>query len=369
MKRLICLLLALCLPMSALAETIAERIGAPERWEGEFVTSTGKSPIRVNMTVEVPEVESIPIWQVEPHAVTVEDAVFVADELLGEGNWQQWAYSEEAGHAVPVEDGPRWIKWVADQPPFWTTYDCDLSWNRDDLLGFVSASKFYLEGMGDWLYINSLYYSAEQEDDFRIDSLEDAIVIADEIVSRIASDMAYDSAAPLDTLHARDYLYPHFDLYYARKVDGIPVTYSSEEGARNAMEEFNPVLRREQLWFCMDSERISFQWYYPLDVTGMVAEDSELLPFEKIMDIFGTIAPLTLLPFEGEGGVSLTIDRAALGYMCLQERGKPTSYRLVPVWDFFGVRTLGRERQDDAQYSRLTINAIDGTIIDRVLGY
>ena len=369
MKRLLCLLLALCLPVSALAETIAERIGAPERWEGEFVTSTGKSPIRVNMTIEVPEVESIPIWQVAPHAVTVEDAVFVADELLGGGGWQQWAYSEEAGDTVPVEDGPRWIKQVVGQPPLWTAYDCDIYWSRDDRLGYVSASKYYLESMGDWLWGNMLHYSADQEDDFSIDSLEDAIVIADEIVSRVAPDMAYDSAAPLDTPHARDCPYPHFDLYYARKVDGIPVTYSSEEGARNATEEFNPVLRREQLWFCMDSERISFQWHYPLDVTGMVAEDCELLPFDRIMDIFATIAPLTLLSLEGEGNVSLTIDRAVLGYMCLQERNNPTSYRLVPVWDFFGVRTLGRERQDDARYSWLTINAIDGTVIDRVLGY
>ena len=359
MKRLLCLLLILCLPVPALAETVAERIGAPESWQGEFVTNTGKSPIRVNMTVEVPEVDSIPIWQVKPHAVTVEDAVFVADELLGESNWQQ----EDA------EDGPRWIEQVVGQPPLWTAYDCDLSWNRDDHHGFVSASKIYLENMGDWLWHNMLHCSADQEDDFRIDSLEDAIVIADEIVSRVAPDMVYNGASPLDNLHARDYPYPHCDLYYAREVGGIPVTYSSEEGARNAREEFNPVLPREQLWFCMDSERISFQWHYPLDVTGMVAEDCELLPFDQIMDVFGTIAPLTLLPFEGEGGVSLTSDRVVLGYMCLQERNNPRAYRLVPVWDFFGVRTLGRERQDDAQYSWLTINAIDGTVIDRVLGY
>ena len=116
--------------------------------------------------------------------------------------------------------------------------------------------------------------------------------------------------------------------------------------------------------------RFSIQWNDPIDVTEMIAEDSELLSFDQIMDVFAAIAPLTLLPLEGEGNVSLSIDRAVLGYMCLQERGKPTSYQLVPVWDFFGVRTLGREVQDDHdRFSWLTINAIDGTIIDRILGY
>lgn len=42
---------------------------------------------------------------------------------------------------------------------------------------------------------------------------------------------------------------------------------------------------------------------------------------------------------------------------------------MVPVWDFFGVRTIDRERYDDAYSSLFTINAIDGTVIDRNYGY
>lgn len=42
MKRLLALLLALYLPAFALADTIAERIGAPETWQGEFQSNTGK---------------------------------------------------------------------------------------------------------------------------------------------------------------------------------------------------------------------------------------------------------------------------------------------------------------------------------------
>ena len=42
---------------------------------------------------------------------------------------------------------------------------------------------------------------------------------------------------------------------------------------------------------------------------------------------------------------------------------------MVPVWDFFGSRTIGREFYDITHYSLFTINAIDGTVIDREWGY
>ena len=89
MKRLLVWLLALCLPMTAFADTIAERIGAPESWQGEFTTNTGKSHIYVDMTVQVPEVEKVPLWAVKPHPFTMEENILAADIFMGEGNWQQ----------------------------------------------------------------------------------------------------------------------------------------------------------------------------------------------------------------------------------------------------------------------------------------
>jgi hypothetical protein len=43
---------------------------------------------------------------------------------------------------------------------------------------------------------------------------------------------------------------------------------------------------------------------------------------------------------------------------------------MVPVWDFFGVITgANGDITDDPERSLLTINAVDGSIIDRDLGY
>ena len=132
----------------------------------------------------------------------------------------------------------------------------------------------------------------------------------------------------------------------------------------------NPVLPYEELELYVTQDGIArADWGHAIEVTAMLSEDCELLTFEQIMDIFATVAPLSIQSMEGEGNNTLSINRAVLGYMCLQERGKPTSYRLVPVWDFYGVRTFAREHYDFHNWSYLTINAIDGTIIDRDLGY
>ena len=53
--------------------------------------------------------------------------------------------------------------------------------------------------------------------------------------------------------------------------------------------------------------------------------------------------------------------------MILQEKDNPLVYTLTPVWDFFGVRTIDRERYDFTDQSLFTINAIDGTVIEIML--
>ena len=56
--------------------------------------------------------------------------------------------------------------------------------------------------------------------------------------------------------------------------------------------------------------------------------------------------------------------------MRVKEKNVGDSGVLVPVWDFFGTQafddiTIGQ----DGYQSLLTINAVDGSIIDRDLGY
>ena len=373
MKRLLALLLALCLPVSALAETIAERIGAPERWEGEFQSNTGKTHVYVDMTIEVPDVEQIPLWSVKQHIFTIEEAARAADVLLGKDKWQQ------VDGSIFVEDGPRYLEseWTSGQG---FRYECSLEvgtpGKEDDR--HVSASYHLLKELPDWYeYINMYFGTYKRHYERNIGTEEDAIALADALIGQIATGMFLESVDPekdgrymsrrAGTGNRADYGYR---LYYARMVDGIRVTPVYQEGARDAQKQLNPVLPYESLYVDVGADGIfTMDWEYPIEITGMIDEDCELLSFEKIMDIFGMIAPLTIQPYEYEANNNLYIKRAVLGYMCVQERNNPFAYRLVPVWDFFGERTIGRERYDTHNWSYLTINAIDGTIIDRDLGY
>lgn len=63
------------------------------------------------------------------------------------------------------------------------------------------------------------------------------------------------------------------------------------------------------------------------------------------------------------------INRVVLGYMSLQMKDNPERSQLVPVWDFFGSHTIDQEFYDFTNFSLFTINALDGTVIDRDLGY
>ncbi|MDE6989246.1 MAG: hypothetical protein K2P42_01165, partial [Lachnospiraceae bacterium] len=69
------------------------------------------------------------------------------------------------------------------------------------------------------------------------------------------------------------------------------------------------------------------------------------------------------------------VDQITLGYMRIYDAqsGKRTG-KLVPVWDFFGACEYSYSGEETRQFrdvnkSFLTINAMDGTVVDRWQGH
>ena len=60
---------------------------------------------------------------------------------------------------------------------------------------------------------------------------------------------------------------------------------------------------------------------------------------------------------------TIEIDRIELGLMRVYEQNNLDTGVIVPVWDFYG-KINGK-----SEGTYLTINAVDGSIIDRVGGY
>ena len=174
-------------------------------------------------------------------------------------------------------------------------------------------------------------------------------------------------------------------MHYTRKVDGIPITYSSEYGG--ALEDMDSEMETwsyERLDFCVTEDGIDqVEFINQYDIGQVKTERVNLKSFDEIMDIYEKMMLIQNADtLNSEDGRVYHIDRITFGYSRIYEPATDSkSGVLVPVWDFFGsfegFYTEEQQAQGapetfgnyDTNMSYLTINAIDGSVIDRGLGY
>ena len=168
-----------------------------------------------------------------------------------------------------------------------------------------------------------------------------------------------------------------YAFYFTRMIDGIPVTYTANEGGTLENDDI-VVWPYERLELVYDPEGFaSFNWVNPYHVEKVSDEYLFLLRVSEIQDIFEEMILKKYGDIYEEADkmkLDFFIDEVRLGYMRVFEKGNPMEGEMIPVWDFFGREVFcpeGKEPMTDAvpYASRLTINAMDGTIIDRDLGY
>lgn len=167
-----------------------------------------------------------------------------------------------------------------------------------------------------------------------------------------------------------------YGIHAIRIVDGVPVSYTRQNG--NTMPEDETVgWPFEEMLFIFDEEGLaSFDWSAPYKIEDLSSDYVFLLPFSEIRNIFEqmTIKKEKDGFIEEGNSLEINIDRVSLSYMRVREKNS-TEGTLIPVWDFFGTRTyLGSggeviDIQKSEYESILTINAMDGTVIDRWYGY
>ena len=122
-----------------------------------------------------------------------------------------------------------------------------------------------------------------------------------------------------------------------------------------------------------DSGIFNVRWESPLDILETITDETALLPFSEIEAIFNK---MLLVMYEPEAkseylhGLDIHIDRAALRLWRIAEQGTFDTGLLVPVWNFYGTYTEKGDGYTNTQNRMLmTINAIDGSIIEPDLGY
>lgn len=167
-------------------------------------------------------------------------------------------------------------------------------------------------------------------------------------------------------------------FHYTRKLGNIPITYTVDWGGN--LEEMDSDMETwgyEVLNIYVGSDgigKVEFNNLY--DIGETKTQQVNLKSFDEIMDIYEKM----MLIQNANMGEDLKsevfhIDRITFGYSRIYEPSTDsTSGILVPVWDFFGSSTseytTGETYTNDLKYqSYLTINAIDGSVIKRSLGY
>ena len=134
----------------------------------------------------------------------------------------------------------------------------------------------------------------------------------------------------------------------------------------------------ESMTFLVNNDGIvSMEWINPYDVSEVITNNTSMMDFNDVMDIFNKMIVVTNAYLSDDMSKTINVDRIELGLMRITEPATRSSGLVIPVWDFFGNVTTAfkngeksySELDDDPLNSVLAINAIDGTLVDRSRGY
>ncbi len=218
-------------------------------------------------------------------------------------------------------------------------------------------------------------------------SLDEAKKMVQEKVDKMGitnlqfSDWSYALCNNLEKDNSLSNLGSGYAIYYTRTINGVPITRTMADGG--ALEDMDSTMETwsyESLYFFVDKDGIESMYYSnPYTIGETKTENLNLLPFSEIMKTYEKMMVVTNADnMEYEKSRVYDVDRIVLGYARIYEPSTdPHTGLLVPVWDFFGSRKVegdydGNSYSDITDYpnwSFLTINAVDGSIIDRDLGY
>ncbi len=156
---------------------------------------------------------------------------------------------------------------------------------------------------------------------------------------------------------------------YLRNIDGVFVNNDAGSKLTDSWSGDDYVKKEwggESVEFQITDEGIvGFDYLAPIEVVETVVDQSSLKSFDEIKTTFEQMA--VVANADEEVPVTIDIDYVRLGYTRISEADSFDTGLLVPVWDFIGTRTQGEYTEENKTI--LTINAIDGSVIDRAQGY
>lgn len=222
----------------------------------------------------------------------------------------------------------------------------------------------------------------EYKDEAATISEEEARSTADDFFRKIGlTDFQYDEGGlyydwmDIRKLDAAGYRKVYL-FRYMRSVDGALVTFDDASKVYEGQEN-NEYVKRYWPVECVevrvsDDGIVGFDYNAPLVLDETVVAQSGMKTFDEIKDIFEQMVLVTHARTGTENDAPeentvILVDSVVLGYARISEADSFDTGLLVPVWDFRGTVTNPYGYIETG--SILTVNAVDGSIINRTAGY
>lgn len=178
-----------------------------------------------------------------------------------------------------------------------------------------------------------------------------------------------------------------YELEFVRSVGSFPLSRLGASGGATP-DNANGTAKTwsyEQVRAIISDEGVEyFYWLNPYTEPVIQTENVQLLPFEDIAEVFSKMIFVTNDHWRQANEKSgfdiihnIDVDKVELNLLRIRDKDSTAEGTIVPVWDFWATtktRSADEEHRDlvhDGEYYEvvLTINAIDGTVIDRAMGY
>ena len=398
MKKTLSLFLVFCLllPGIALAD-VQSQVNAPAHISDIFQSNTGKTVIDVDADITVPSADALYLIPVTSTVFDDSMVLLLADlvwpglgsrklEIIDENDTESMEGRRQVNKyfhhsAGVIQMGTRQRDIDAQVNTSYYQYP-----SFDEPLGAV------LSGIVDYdnrfrqkktVNYSSPYPAAEITEDIAEHplSLAQAVAIGDQLMNALTDQpFALFSVGksrgyiPNDKLMREGRQYDgtgfSYTLAYTRVINGAALLpcYGALMNTSSFRDDlFVPAVGYEQVLLAINREGqiTCFIWSSPYLISDERTEQS-LLPFENILSVARQTLPLKYQVNEVRGDIHLLVYRIDLGYMAVLQRDTLT-FALTPVWTFYG-----NDLPEDIHVGcrpLLTVNAVDGTVIDLEYGY
>ena len=177
-----------------------------------------------------------------------------------------------------------------------------------------------------------------------------------------------------------------YKFLFKRVVNSVSVSHVEQSryssGGQMCMEQWDT----ESIYIAVDDTGLlSFEYSQPIEINEIANENVAILSFDEIKEIFKKQMQINYAWNVDEHILSqtVTINRIELG-LAMVARKDSAGYMLIPAWNFYGYDTYTYDEQQPGGWqldennqvvieeygtSFLTVNAINGSLIDNSLSY